>query len=318
MSLTSSEITPVQPASDIAPTSQKERYIILDALRGFALLGVLIVNMLQSYSPVVSSADEVVATLIHAFGASTFYPMFSFLFGLGFALQLRKGEPALPHFRRRLLVLLCIGLVHGILIWAGDILLTYAVLGYALIYFRNKRDRTLLISALLMWLFTLALYLLTNLAEGDVFIPKAEPDEYSRPIGDTYFEAVRIRLERYYLIPLSIFIQGPAVLAFFLTGYFVGRKGVPQVISNKSFLRTVTLASAILATPLTLWFLGVLPIFEGAGWLYVLELMVASPLLGFAYLAGLTLYADPLKNVLKPFVPIGQMALSNYSNPHKY
>ena len=137
MNLASTEAT-VQQATAITPTSQKERYIILDALRGFALLGVLIVNMLQTYSPVVSGADEVVATLIRAFGASTFYPMFSFLFGLGFALQLRKGEAALPRFRRRLLVLLCIGLVHGILIWAGDILLTYAVLGYALIYFRNK------------------------------------------------------------------------------------------------------------------------------------------------------------------------------------
>ena len=313
MSLTSSEITPVQQATPIVPTSQKERYIILDALRGFALLGVLIVNMLQAYSPVVSNTDEVVATLIRAFGEGTFYPMFSFLFGLGFALQLRKGEAALPRFRRRLFVLLGIGLVHGILIWVGDILFTYAVLGYVLIYFRNKSDRKLLVSALLLWLFVFALYLLSNVGTGgELFAPKMEPDDLLRPTGDTYFEAVRARLEIYPLTLLGLFYTGPSVLAFFITGYFVGRKGVPQVISNKPFLRSIAITSTVLAAPFILWFLGVLNVFDRAGWLYIFESIVASPLLGFAYLAGLTLYADPLKNVSKPFVPIGQMALSNY------
>ena len=297
------------PSTLIAPTQQKDRITTLDALRGFALLGVLITNMLQGYSFVNTRVDEIVATLIRAFAEGSFFPMFSFLFGLGFALQLRKGEGVLPRFRRRLAVLLGIGLIHLLLIWSGDILFTYAILGFILILFRNKKDRTLLISAFFMWLFTTSVLALLG---GDDLIPTAKPGEGIAPVGDTYLSALVGRLEFFPIDLIAIFIVGPAVLALFLVGYFIGRRGVRDVLSNKRFLRRVLLVSLLTAAPFTLWFLGAIPIFEGASWLYGLEYLFAGPFIAFAYLAGLSLFREPLEGFLRPFVPVGQMALSNY------
>ena len=302
---------PTQPPEGAAPTPQKERITTLDALRGFALLGVLVTNMLQGYSSVRTGADETVATLIRALAEGTFYPMFSLLFGLGFALQLRKGEAAqgatLPRFRRRLAILLVIGLAHELLLWAGDILFTYAVLGFVLILFRNVRDRTLLSAAFSLWLFTLGIYLL-----GGGLTPQTEPNFTLTPAGETYLSVVANRLGNFPLELLNLFSIGPAVLGLFLVGYFVGRKNIREVLSNRRFLRRVALTCTLLAAPFTLWLLGAVPMFEGAGWLYGLEYLFAGPLLGFAYLAALSLFARPLQGILKLFAPVGQMALSNY------
>lgn len=313
VSTTAAETGAAQPPERLAPTLQRDRFATLDALRGFALLGVLIVNMLQGYSFVRTGTDEVAATLIRAFGEGTFYPMFSFLFGLGFALQLKKGEAALPRFRRRLVVLLGIGLVHGLLIWVGDILFTYAVLGFILTFFRNLKGRTLLTWALLLWLFSLGIYLLSNFSlGGGLLVPKAEPGEFLAPMGDTYLSAVTGRLSTFPLGLLAIFLLGPSVLALFIVGYLVGRKGVPETLENRRFLRRVALTCGVVAAPFTLWSLGVIPFFEEVGWLYVLEFLIASPLLGFAYLAGLALFAQPLQGFFRLLIPVGQMALSNY------
>lgn len=312
VSTTAAETGAAQPPERLAPTLQRDRFVTLDALRGFALLGVLIVNILQGYSFVLTGTDEVAATLIRAFGEGTFYPMFSFLFGLGFALQLKKGEAALPRFRRRLVVLLGIGLVHGLLIWVGDILFTYAVLGFVLIFFRNLKGRTLLTWALLLWLFSLGIYLLTNFSlGGDLLVPKAELG-FLAPMGDTYLSAVTGRLSTFPLGLLGIFLLGPSVLALFIVGYLVGRKGVLEALEDRYFLRRVALTCGVVAAPFALWFLGVIPFFEEVGWLYVLEFSLASPLLSFAYLAGLALFAQPRQGLFRLLIPVGQMALSNY------
>src|SRR5208282_1896248 len=85
---------------------------------------------------------------IDLFFQGKFISIFSFLFGLGFAIQLTRAEARgvrfLGFYPRRLLALALFGLIHGILIWAGDILLTYAVSGAILLLFRNRQQKTLL------------------------------------------------------------------------------------------------------------------------------------------------------------------------------
>ena len=299
-----------EPATLIAPTPQKNRILTLDALRGFALLGVLVTNMLQGYSYVRSGADETVAMVIHAFAEGSFFPMFSFLFGLGFALQLRKGEAALPRFRRRLWVLLGIGLAHLLLIWIGDILFTYALLGFVLVLFRNKKDNVLLFSALGMWLFSVSLIVLISLSEPAVAAPELEPS--SGFVGNSYLAITLDRLASFPDELIGLVFGGPLVLALFVIGYLVGRKGVREMLANTHFLRRVALLSALVSAPFTLWYLGVVPLFAEAGWLYALEYVVAGPAQAFFYLATLSLLATPLWNIVKLFVPVGQMALSNY------
>ena len=86
------------------------------------------------------------AFLIHLLVEGKFYSIFSLLFGVGFALQLTRTEaldhPFVSFFRRRMLFLLLIGVTHA-LVWAGDILWLYAVVGFVLIPFRQGQDRTL-------------------------------------------------------------------------------------------------------------------------------------------------------------------------------
>ncbi|MCU0388909.1 MAG: hypothetical protein MUE71_09915, partial [Chitinophagaceae bacterium] len=135
-------------------TTPQERFSLLDALRGFAILGIFGVNMIASAflddtSKVLyynfGKADEIFKIAIDALVEGKFYSMFSLLFGIGFGLQLSrhhsKGVDGLPLFKRRLWGLIFIGIMHMLFIWVGDILFLYAWLGFVLIAFRHKSDR---------------------------------------------------------------------------------------------------------------------------------------------------------------------------------
>ncbi len=141
------------------PISNRERITVLDGLRGLALLGVSIANLAtftgwMFMSPEARAAfstaaiDSPVWFLMHVFVDGKFYTLFSLLFGIGFAVQMTRaearGDAFASRFRRRLFVLLGIGLVHLALIWPGDILTLYALCGFALLLFRARADRTLL------------------------------------------------------------------------------------------------------------------------------------------------------------------------------
>ena len=83
-----------------------------------------------------------------------FYTLFSLLFGVGCALQLQRlqaaGHDGVRVYRRRMAVLLLIGFVHTMLIWDGDILMLYALLGFTLPWFARAQDRHLLAWSLLL------------------------------------------------------------------------------------------------------------------------------------------------------------------------
>ena len=144
------------------PVSLTERADILDVLRGFALLGVLLDNvfgftgygfMLQQNREALSTwpADGILGLAELAFVKGKFYSLFSLLFGIGFSIILirneQKGINPLKVFYRRLTILLLFGAAHIFLLWEGDILFLYALLGFLLPLFRKCTDKTLLIWA---------------------------------------------------------------------------------------------------------------------------------------------------------------------------
>ncbi|NRD46283.1 DUF418 domain-containing protein [Corallococcus exiguus] len=146
--------------SSAGPVELSERVHLLDALRGFALLGVFVSNSLSWFSgrsllpneqaqALAAPMLEVVVRQLYAFFVDQkFVTLFSLLFGMGFALQMTRAEgrgtSIVPVYRRRLLVLLGIGLVHMFALWVGDILSTYALVGFVLLLFRQRSDRTVL------------------------------------------------------------------------------------------------------------------------------------------------------------------------------
>ena len=140
-----------------APVPVGERLFALDALRGFALLGILCVNMPFFAMPGIADpdfparqfpapADTATRWAVAALAEGKFYPLFSFLFGYGFAVQMARGgaRGARRSFARRLLGLLVLGVAHALLLWAGDILATYAVVGACLLLFARVEQRALL------------------------------------------------------------------------------------------------------------------------------------------------------------------------------
>jgi len=137
-----------------APVRIQDRIASIDVLRGFALLGILIMNI-QSFAMVeaayfdpsqygdLTGVNWWVWALSHAFADMKFMALFSMLFGAGIVLvsQARQAEglPTFTHHYTRNLWLLIFGLIHAYLIWYGDILVTYAVAAFVLYWLRNLR-----------------------------------------------------------------------------------------------------------------------------------------------------------------------------------
>jgi hypothetical protein len=150
--------TPVlkSSAQSFAPSSGKERIILMDALRGLALLGIITANLASfsgyAYlSPEARQAlpsftlDKLVDPLLHVFIDSKFSTIFSMLFGIGFALQLEKarakGVVFRPYFAKRMLLLLTLAVLHAYLLWFGDILRYYALAGLSLLLVAPGRKK---------------------------------------------------------------------------------------------------------------------------------------------------------------------------------
>ncbi len=162
--LTNKEVETSSPAN-AAPVSQNQRIVILDILRGFALLGILAMNIvsfgwpfLGYETPQYSGGDGLGNRISWSFNTLIFsgkmMSLFSILFGAGFALQAQRiqavGRKYTGLYYRRVFWLLVIGLIHGYLFWSGDILVTYAVCGAFLFLFRNRSIKTLVILAVIL------------------------------------------------------------------------------------------------------------------------------------------------------------------------
>lgn len=152
------------------PVAEAERITGIDALRGVAVIGILMVNIQFMAIPMQQAMDlkwrempfldGMARLIVHLFFELKFITLFSLLFGAGLAIQMerlqRTGRPFVRIYIRRLLVLLVIGLIHGILLWYGDILAVYAILGFAALLFRNCRPRTLIIWSAALFLVPVA------------------------------------------------------------------------------------------------------------------------------------------------------------------
>ncbi len=137
------------------PQDANQRIDDLDYLRGFALMGILLVNipvLSRNAIPVSGSASEFIFQFFDYFVQERFFVIFSFLFGVGFFLFIHraeaKGQNGLLLYSRRLLVLLVFGIIHQ-WVYPGEALLFYAVIGFLLLPFYRLRPTFILVAALL-------------------------------------------------------------------------------------------------------------------------------------------------------------------------
>jgi uncharacterized protein len=336
------------PSPATGPVAPAERLLTLDVLRGMALLGVLVANAcfwfsgmflrwttfrLELVRPTLDSAAfHLVTVLVNGRAIA----MLTFLFGVGFAMQMQRAEargadPA-PLFRRRMAVLLGFGLCHAVLLWYGDILTVYALLGSALLLFRRRADRTLLAwAAALLVGVPLAIAVLMTLAGGGSASGGAVAAAAAR--GSETLDAFR-SLDPRRIIPENLYwlrlgylgaaaiLSFPAVLGCFLLGLWAGRR---QLLARTSaytagFRRVAVWGLAVGLTTGAAWDLLRVTVARRAdppGWLPLLlgllHLLSVVPLAaGYVSATVLLLERPAWRTRLAVFAPVGRMALTNY------
>lgn len=132
---------------------EKKRYVVLDALRGFAILGICLANFpefsLWTFSDPSgwTGLDRVTRAVQTFLVDGKFYTLFSLLFGMGFSIQLENAGQKTRTFYRRMIVLFLIGLCHLLLLWSGDILMLYAAMGMLLPLFMKLPVKKILFAA---------------------------------------------------------------------------------------------------------------------------------------------------------------------------
>ena len=283
----------------------QNRVVFLDAIRGFALLGVLLTNLMQSYGFVRTDVDHGVAAFLRVFAEGTFYPIFAFLFGLGISLQLLHKSSA-DYLKRRLVILALIGFLHGVLIYPGDILFMYGVMGLVILSLSKRADKTLLVMSIALWMFSFGLFL----TEPSLLTPHSKPN--FNPGADAgYFRMVAERLREFGLEIVDLFVIGPAVLGMMLLGYVAGRRGGSTKLTRLP-LKRIGLTCGLVAAPLSLWSLNIVSFPYELQRLHTVEYFLASPLIGGVYIVTLSYFSGQYGKLETLFASLGQMSLTNY------
>jgi uncharacterized protein len=228
------------------------RIDVADALRAFALAGILQVNIqsfvwgvgdpLGLFVAPPGALDAGVYLLIGTFVSSKFLSIFAFLFGFGFALQWRTLRrrfalvDARAAYRRRLSFLLALGIAHGVLLYFGDILTAYGLLGFLLLSYADMRPRAL-IAATARWWVALAVLVVVSTAAFEWMrfaAPTGDPtgmppDVLARLTVYTqagFAQQIAVRVGDYLLaLGVTALVGVPQLMGLFLLGAVAGRLG---------------------------------------------------------------------------------------------
>jgi uncharacterized protein len=327
----------------VGPVTLAERIEFIDVLRGMALFGILAANMRALVAPLDAYGD--IGTLFHsradvwaqgfvqAFFQGKFISIFSFLFGMGFAIQMSRAEERgvkfLSFYPRRLLALGLFGVIHGALIWGGDILLTYACSGAILLLFRNRQQKTLLwwaggLFALPIVISSVFLGLYFSRWHRAWMDPKM-PDvaKFYKVIGIYAHGTVRQILAQNWVewkqeLPTTLFALYATGL--FLLGMWVWRARIVQRLEEyKPVLKKVCVWCLAIGLPINIYvavIFAVVPPGQVSLWKWLAGVLwlPGSHILAAGYVSGLAwLYLDQeWRKRLLPFAAVGRTALTNY------
>jgi uncharacterized protein len=321
--------------------SMNLRLDVLDVLRGFAVGGILLANILWLSGFLLAPGvlreslllahplDEFFLFFTRLWVPGKFYSIFSFLFGLGFAVQMLQSQKNskqsfAAQYSRRLMVLFLIGWAHAYFVWWGDTLRFYALIGVFLLLFRQATDRTILAVAVAALLVPVLIAILHD--AGWLAVSTAS----SRGPKDAQSLAVLAhgdwaRFRDYNLGRIALHAIGNLengrlfkILGLFLFGFFCGRSGFFQNIeSRRTVLWKVLIWGSTVGIAATLLRLAdIYAIYRGFAsdtFNECLYLFAVYPLAA-AYIAlvALGLMHGRAKRWLRTLAPVGKLALSNY------
>jgi uncharacterized protein len=326
--------TPVQP---------RERIAALDILRAFALLGILVMNMPSFFSTFWSTEmpearwpawyDRSAIWVMGCFFSGKFNSLFSFLFGIGFTIQLERLFARSPHpvaiYLRRLGVLLLFGIMHALFLWTGDVLHMYAILGALLVLMRRLPDKAIggiivlgLLFPTIMSTWFLFYYGAKQEQEDRSTVARMEQMTRQGYGSGTWMEATRTRaaeMKEIYSDPRSLSFL-PSLFLTILLGFYTGRKRLIQESRERlAFVRKVQWWSFGLGIACAVLFSALRPLivpFKPS----VINVIVSTayswqrPALMLFYASTIVVltYSPRWGRYLAALAPAGRMPLTNY------
>ena len=338
----------------LTPVQTKDREIFMDVLRGFAILGIFIANLggfswygESAHEPgtfIFPRADDITSFLHQLFIEGKFYSIFSLLFGWGIALQFKRAEDkginAAPVVRRRLLFMLLLGACH-LLIWAGDIVFFYALLGFLLFPLRKLSNKTLLITGAVLVLSPILLYALKMnfpvlnrpadwcaemaMKTGASLSHVHNQEEFMNILQHgSWWDQLVVNISGFFFRYNYLFFVSriPKVLGMFLIGYVIGRSEFFKNIQQyKKIVYAVVIGGLLIGLPANYMLAHYMSKHGSDYWqlktngLYqtiAYALGVAPLALAYTGIFMLAFQSAKGKKRLSILAPVGKMAFSNY------
>ncbi|MEH6406360.1 MAG: DUF418 domain-containing protein [Leeuwenhoekiella sp.] len=323
------------------PTKVKKRIDLLDVLRGFAILGIFVVNIVIMNSTFLnqdefakqwtSNIDQISERILQLFFYTKFFPIFSLLFGLGISIQALKflgnNKPSFLFFTRRMFILLIFGIFHIVFLWSGDVLNLYALLGLFSIFMIKKSNKVILILSAFFLFFPLYDLFFEYLFHLLNFEPQIYLNDYTGEMvnhiikNGTYLEGLKLRLLEYLSnIPMLFGFLAPIAISMFLMGIYLGKNRIHE--SLDVFIRQIKkpiLLLTIITNIYRIIFLFVLPGFkiystETFRSIFIKFMVLSDVAMGLFYLwlIAWLWYNTKWRIVLSPLRYAGRMALTNY------
>jgi uncharacterized protein len=313
-----------------------QRDLAPDVLRGFALLGILVVNIqfmgLNSDQGARGEwtqgfANGSATFLIAALFAGKFYLLFSFLFGYSSNYVIRNDKSNRARWIKRCLVLIGFGALHFTFLWHGDIIFLYGLFGLLLTFFFFRADRTLKIwSRIVFFLSTFFIVLIGALALMAEYLLDEDLgtstvvslDEILR--SGTFLESIPARLEVWVLgIATGIFLQGGLAFAAFLLGVRLARANFLSSPMDKAANERLIKKGLILGLPIQIIAAAILlqneQSAEPSESVYLISLFVSfvtAPLLSMFYVGLIRKLVEERPNLVLWMKPAGKMSLTIY------
>lgn len=351
-----------QPPSDTiaAPVAQSARLISLDVIRGVALLGILIMNI-QVFSMIFSAYENPYAFgdmtglnywarwFSEVFADQKFLTIFSMLFGASIMLMaeksMQKGQGPYNLHYKRMLWLAVFGAMHAFLLWAGDILLFYAITGVFAVLFYKWRARNLIITGIIFMVIFSLLMLLIGMSKGEMTAEDiAGITKFWTPTDERIAEILaahrsdwfgqwEVRVTAYLKIASGLPIMIFRFLGAMLIGMGLYKAGLLDASRSKTFYIRHGLVSLVIGYGLTLFgmqqiaannneafyamFFGSQYGYYGSfilawGYICLLQFFVVSHQSKAGSAEGSSSANGSESFLVKYFAPVGQMALSNY------
>ncbi|MFD1926920.1 DUF418 domain-containing protein [Sporosarcina siberiensis] len=311
-----------------SPVTLSKRVETLDIMRGFALLGIFIANMLHFHSPYLYydaftwfTAPGEIQTFkwIDIFVEASFYPIFAMLFGYGLNMQYEKAvanrSPFASVASKRMAILLVFGLLHALFIWYGDVLFTYAVMGFIIIALVRMSAKWLVpLAAVLYIVPTTLLYLVTKMLpnmDDYANIQQIELSVSAYAMG-TYGEIFKFRLFEWLIYGLSSTFMGIfIVLPIIMMGVVLSKW---KVIERAKELRVRIAVVTIITLGLGIWIKSLPYIGKPTTDVVLLQDMYGGVILAAGYVGIIMLLctAPVFRAVFKPIGKVGRMSLTTY------